>query len=365
MTAMTGRFSTIHPERVAVFLPSWVGDTVMATPALRALRVRFNSSWIALFGRPGPLDILAGADVADTTLIDPSARPAWGPLGLGRAARQLSGLRFDLAVLLPNSFRSALVAALAGVPDRLGYIRDGRGWLLTAGLTPPRAPDGSKTYPTLDYYLELAAELGATTEDRQMRLSVDAHAREQTEQLLAAAGRDAARPLVVLNPGGSFGPSKLWPAERYAAVADTLNERHGAQIIINAAPGETRVAHAVAGAMKHPPLINLADEANSLGLVKGLLAAAALLVTNDTGARHIGAAVGTGLVTVFGSTDPARTIIDYERERIVRASVPCSPCQKKRCPNPRGPTFHQCMLAIEPDDVITAAESLLTQEARP
>lgn len=364
MTTMTGRLRTISAERIAVFLPSWVGDTVMATPALRALRARFDSSWIALFGRPGPLDILAGTNVADTILIDPSAGPAWKPMGLARAARQLSGLRFDLAVLLPNSFRSALVAALAGVPDRLGYIRDGRGWLLTAGLAPPKAPDGSKAYPTLDYYLELVAELGATTENRQMQLSVDAHARLQAEQSLAAAGWDAARPLVVLNPGGSFGPSKLWPAERYAAVADSLNQRHGAQIIINAAPGEAAVANAVVDAMAHSPLINLAEEANSLALVKGLLASASLLITNDTGARHIGAAVGTGVVTVFGSTDPARTIIDYGRERIVRASVPCSPCQKKRCPHPTGSTFHQCMLAIEPDEVIAAAESLLTEEAR-
>jgi heptosyltransferase-2 len=163
----------------------------------------------------------------------------------------------------------------------------------------------------------------------------------------------------MLNPGASFGPSKLWPAERFAAVGDELIERFGAAVIINAAPSEKAVAAAVASAMRHPPLINLGERANSLGLVKALLRRCDLLITNDTGARHLGVALGAAVVTVFGSTDPARTELRYARERIVRADVPCSPCQQKTCPNPAGATFHQCMAAISTQMVLAAAEELL------
>lgn len=169
----------------------------------------------------------------------------------------------------------------------------------------------------------------------------------------------------MLNPGASFGPSKLWPAERFAAVADELIACRGAAVIINAAPGEKTVALAVASAMRHPPLINLAERENSIGLVKALLRRCDLAITNDTGARHLAVASGIAVVTVFGSTDPARTELHYQRERIIQADVPCGPCQKKQCPLPVGAEFHQCMTAIAPGTVLAAAEELLDAQASP
>jgi heptosyltransferase-2 len=151
-------------------------------------------------------------------------------------------------------------------------------------------------------------------------------------------------------------------------VADALVDRCGAQILVNAAPNaaERALADSVAHHMRRKPILNLADRDNTLGLLKGLLSRCDLLITNDTGARHIAAAVGAAVVTIFGSTDPVWAKIDYDRERIIRADVPCSPCQKKTCPLPEGPGHHQCMTAVSADTVLEAAGELLKvrQEAR-
>ena len=360
MAAVTEPLTSISPERIVVFLPNWVGDAVMATPALRALRQRFASARITFFGKPASVAVLDGSGLCDATALDRLSGSSTRQ-GAFAAGRRLRSEKFDLAVLLPNSFRSALIARRARISRRLGYDRDHRGWLLTDRRQPPRGDGGLEVYPALDYYLDLVAECGATPDSRELRLGVTDAGEAQAQQLLADAQYDSSQPLVLLNPGGSFGPSKLWPAERYAAAADSLVDQCDAQIIINAAPGEETIAAAVAVAMAHPPLVNLADDANSLALVKSLLKRTDVLITNDTGARHIGAAMQTALVTIFGSTDPAWTIIDWPRERIIRADVACSPCQKKRCPNPPGSTFHQCMTAIQPQDVIDAAKDLLAE----
>ncbi len=355
------RQSLTSPATIAVLLPNWVGDAVMATPALRALRQRFSSARITLIGRGAPLAVLAGANLGDDELPDASARrPAI--VHLPKMAGRLRRRRFDLAVLLPNSFRAAALAWLGRARRRLGYARDGRGWLLTDRLLPPRDANGKlRVQPAMDYYIDLLAPLGITVDDRRMMLATTPDGESTAEDMLARAGRDEARPLVMLNPGGAFGPSKLWPAERYAAVADELTDRYAAQIIVNAAPSERAVAAEVTAAMTAAPLIDLSACDNTLALLKSLMARCRLVITNDTGARHVAAAMGAGVVTIFGSTDPDRTTIDYPRERIIRVDLPCSPCQKKRCPLPCGPTFHQCMTAVDVDQVLAAAGQLLDE----
>lgn len=354
-TVAAGRYNlSMVPEsieRLLVWLPNPLGDVVMATPALRALRRRYGDARITHVGRAVAKAVLSGSDLADDFVVD------GGGMGLVRALR--AG-RYDLGVLFPNSFRTALLARLGGVGPLAGYARDGRGWLLKTKLAPARDAGGRwKPVPTIDYYRDLVAAVGASCESRTMELAVDPAGEEQARRLLARAGVAAGEPVVMLNPGAGFGPSKLWAPERFAAVADGLARSRGAQIVINAAPPEREVARRVAAAMTCPPRINLADEDNNLSLVKSLLRRSSLLITNDTGARHIAAAFGIGVVTIFGSTDPVWAQIDYERERLIRAEVPCSPCQKKTCPLPRGPEFHQCMTAITPETVLAAAEELL------
>lgn len=339
-------------RRILVFAPNWVGDAVMFTPTVRAIRERFSDSELALVARPAPAAVLTPNDWKARMIVD-----------RGRFFRLAWLLRrggYDLAVLGPNSLRSALAARLGGVKRRLGYKRDGRGFLLTDKLAPPRNADGSfAVTPALDYYLKLAEHLGCDARSKRMELAVGDADVAAAAKLLADAGADAARPLVVLNPGGAYGSSKLYPADRFAAAADALIRRRGAQIVINAAPNERPVAEAVVSAMRHTPLVNLARHDNTLGLLKAVVRRCDLMITNDTGARHVAAALGAPVVTIFGSTDPEWTTIYYERERIVRVDVPCGPCRQRQCPLPPGPQHHQCMLGVSPERVLAAAEELL------
>ena len=324
----------------------------MATPALRALRERFAGAWITYVGRPAALATLAGTADADEALADNG--------DLGSLARRLRGHRLDLAVLLPNSFRVALTARLGAARRIAGYARDARGFLLTDPLVPARGPDGRYLpTPARDYYARLVEALGAPVATRELSVPVRGEDLAMADALLAEAGGDDACPIVVLNPGASFGTSKMWDASRYAVLADLLIERRGARVVINAAPSERHVAAWVAAEMRHRPAINFAERTNTLGLLKALLARGDLLVTNDTGARHLGVAVGIGVVTVFGSTDPEWSRIDYPHERIVREAVACSPCQRKVCPQPPGPTYHQCLQRVSAESVYEAAAELL------
>ncbi len=349
-----------QPDRIGVILPSWVGDAAMATPALRALRGAYTQSTIVFIGRPAPLAALEGTGLADETIVDSfHHRPRI--LRLWQQGRVLRRANLDWLILMPNSFRSGVLARLAGVKRRIGYARDGRGWLLTDGITAPRAAGGKQAViPAIDYYADLVGAIGVEVTDRTMQLGVTDAGEAEARTLLAEQGRDDIKPLVMLNPGGSFGPSKLWPAARYGALADALMERFDAQILINAAPGEEPLAEAVVEAMSNRPLVNLANVDNSLALLKSLLKRCSLLVSNDTGARHIGAAMGAGVVTIFGSTDPARTPIGYDRERLIVTAVDCAPCQQKHCRR-TGPSHHQCMMSISVDRVLAAASELLKE----
>ena len=352
-------------QRIVILLPNWVGDVVMATPALDALCRCFGDAHIACLGRPIALEVLQPAEWVDEWIVDESDR-ANRALGFLRLAGKIRSSHYDLAVLFPNSFRAALLARVGGVRRIAGYDRDGRGWMLTDKLAPAR--DEKHRFipvPAIDYYLGLAGLLGAGGESRRMFLPVSESSQAEAESILQQAAFGPGKPLVMLNPGASFGVSKMWDPDRYAAVADALIEKRGAQIIINAAPLERPVAAQVAAAMQHTPLVNFAQRDNTIGLLKSLMRRCDLLITNDTGARHIAAAFGIGVVTVFGSTDPRWTEIYYDHQRIVRVDVPCAPCQQKLCPNPAGPLYHRCMSAITPQMVLAAADQLLDNPGEP
>ncbi len=341
-----------EPQRIVVFAPNWVGDAVMFTPALRAIRQRFADAHISLLGRPAPTATLTPNPWTDEIVVFKG--------GVLASARALRRGRFDLAVLGPNSFRSALVARLGGVRRRVGYDRDGRELLLTDRIPPRRDAGGEfAVVPAIDYYLALAGHLGCDIDDKRMELAVAEADAAFAGTMLDKVEADKARPIVLLNPGASYGSSKVYPAKRFAAVADALIERRRAQIVINAGPNEHPIAAAVEDAMEHPPILNLAFVPNTLGLLKAMVRISDLMITNDTGPRHFAAAFGVPVVTIFGPTDPAWTEIYYDRERIVRVDVSCGPCRKKECPLPVGPERHQCMLKIQPETVLEKAEELL------
>ena len=343
------------PERLLVVMPTWLGDCVMATPTLGTLRRLYPHAHLAALVREPLTELLAGLPGLDAVLGLTRGRGA----SLLTDARNLRRHGFDTAVLLPNSFRTALMVRLAGIPRRVGYGRDGRSLLLTDALI-PRREDSYIPVPTRAYYLGLARYLGAREIDPAMRLAVGDGEQRAATALLAAAGLDPAdgRPLVLLNPGASFGAAKMWPVERFAEVADRCAAELGAVVGLIGAPAERPVLDAVQAAAD-TPLLDLPRHGLDLGTLKAVVARARVLVTNDTGPRHVAAALGTPVVSIFGPTDPAWTEIGFDRERIVRVDVPCGPCQLKVCP-----LDHRCMTRIHPRRVVDNVAELMTPVVR-
>jgi heptosyltransferase II len=275
--------------------------------------------------------------------------------GLFALARRLAAGKFDTTILLPNSFRSALVVRMAGIPRRIGYDRDGRGGLLTDRLLPRRAAGRLLPVSTRDYYLGLARYLGAADPDPSMQLFSRREDDRRADALLRQAGFDPEGPrkLVILNPGANYGDAKMWYPERFADVADRCAEAFDTVAAVSGAPRERWIIDQVLASARRP-VLDLPRLGVDLRLLKSVLKRASLLVTNDTGPRHMAAALGVPVVTIFGPTDPAWTEIHFRHERQVSVPVPCGPCQLKKCP-----LDHRCMLRIEPEMVFRHVAELI------
>jgi heptosyltransferase-2 len=318
----------------------------MATPALAALRAAHPGAEIVAEGRAYLAGLVRGIPSLDAFL--PEAR------GTRERTRLLREKRFDLAVLLPDSVRSAVAPFLARVPVRAGYARDPlRRALLTLALAPPREAGRRVALSMIERYLRITRALGCPDVERRSSLSVDRAARDAASKRLAEAGVAAGAPTLVVTPGASFGSSKLWPPAHFAAAADAIARGHGLAVVLAPGPGEEALAREIARAMEVPAAV-LADPPTSLAELAALIAGAALHLGNDTGPRHIAVAVGTPTVVLIGPTDPRHTEHQLERQRVLREDVPCSPCGLKACP-----IDHRCMTRIGPERAVAAAAELL------
>ena len=304
-----------QPEpRLVVLMPTWFGDCLMAIPTLRAIKHHRPDAHLAVQLREPLAPLVEGLPFVDERIPVPVDGPGASPLA---AAGQLRGRSFGAAVLLPNSFRAAAVAALALIPRRIGYARDGRSGLLTDRLIPQRSGRRFTPVPTLEYYLSLAYYLGAPRRDDDHRMEIVTRPEDDqraTELLASAKGR----PVVLLNPGAQK-PAKRWPADRFARLAARCSQELGCAVAVTGSPAERDILARVTGAAT-TPIIDLPKAGMNLRLLKSVTRAAALMVTNDTGPRHLAAAAGTPVVTLFGPTTPDWTHIGFEHERQVIAA---------------------------------------------
>lgn len=332
---------------------------MLATPVLAALRRHFSAAKITCLLRRHLTDIIDGCGWHDALATWPPQR---GLAGLSASYAQARALRsggFDVALLLTNSFRSALLTWLAGIPRRVGYARDGRSWLLTDRLRPLKRAGEFVPTPMTPYYAKVAEHVGCPVDDLALRLGLtpaqEAAARRLQEHygLGGGASGTEGRRYAVINPGAAFGAAKCWLPERFAAVCDGLERELGLRAVIVGAPGEHALMKHIAELAQTAPAC-CTQPGTSLGSLKGLIRDAALLVCNDTGPRHYGIALGTPTVTIFGPTHQAWTDTGYTDEVKLQAEVECGPCQLRRCP-----LDHRCMRRIEVEHVVAAARALL------
>ncbi|MCD6404366.1 MAG: lipopolysaccharide heptosyltransferase II [Planctomycetes bacterium] len=347
----------VDPEKILALLPNWVGDAVMATPALSALRRRFPKAVIVCLARPYVVPVLDGLGFVDEIRGFDGLKAKTATRRFLSDARALRREKFDLAVLFANSFRTGLFALLAGAKRRVGYVREGRGFLLTAGVKPVMSGGRFKPLSMIDYYLALVASLDAPSDDRRMQLVVTPADSRKTQEIFAQFKVDVSRPLAVINPGAAFGSAKCWPPENFAAVAEKLCEK-GFEVLVVTGPKEKDIGETI-GAAVGVSLKPLWRADIPLGALKAVIAQAAVLVTNDSGPRHFGTALGVPVVTIMGPTDPRWSDTGYAREVIVRKEVDCGPCMLRVCPRD-----HRCMTLITPGDVIAAVDTVLSVPAR-
>jgi heptosyltransferase-2 len=340
---------------VVIFLPNWIGDAVMATPALRALREHFADARLVGVMKPYVAGLLEGAPWLDQQILLDNHGP-WSQRWPS-VARQLRRERPALALLFPNTFRAALAAWLGRCRRRIGYRRYGRGMLLTDRLEPVRDTDGRLVpSPIITAYNRLAEAAGCAAPGHRMELFTTPRDEAAADKVWLE-GRFARYPDVVcLNPGAAFGVAKHWSTEHFALLAQDLVDRRGSGVLVLCGPAERELAGQIASLARRPGIHTLADQPLSLGLTKACVRRADLLITTDSGPRHFAAAFDRPVVTLFGPTHIPWTETYYRKAIHLQKQVPCGPCQLRVCP-----LDHRCMTMLTPSEVFAAATRLLTQ----
>jgi heptosyltransferase II len=329
--------------KIAVRLPNWLGDTVMAVPALHSIRAAFPEARVLL---AGPwVELLAGQGLGDVLVGYPRS---WsGRLRLADAVRDFAA---DTIVLFPNSFESAAAAVYWRGRRRIGFAQDGRGWLLTDALTLP-AP----RLHQVDEYLRLAAHLGALATSREPRLIAPeprAEARRRVRELLRESGAVEGKPRVGVHLGAAYGPAKVWARERIIEFCRRGPGR-GVVPVLLGAPSDAAAAAEVQREVRAASLVGR----DGPDLLPAVLTEIAVLVSGDTGVAHLAAALGTPVVALFGPTDPALTA-PLGGVAVVRHPVPCAPCFYRACP-----IDHPCMRGIRAEAVGEEIDALLARTA--
>jgi len=314
----------------------------MSLPAIRAVRESYPGAHLTVLARPAVADLYARERAIDQVLLYTGGRR--------EAAGELRREGFDSAILLPNSFDSALVPWMAGIPRRIGYRRDGRRWLLTEAVAPPEP--GEIPRHERFYYLELLRRAGIIHEYPPCA-DIRLDGREQAREAGLAALHDAgmALPVIGVSPGAAYGDAKRWLAEGFAETAASVARTHTASIALFGSASEQALCEAIAAAIRTAGAAarNFAGQ-TTLRQFIDLAAACRLFLTNDSGGMHVASALGIPTVAVFGATDDSTTGPTGAWSRVVQEHVECSPCLLRACP-----IDHRCMTRITAGRVASVA----------
>lgn len=343
-----------QPKTVLVRCPNWVGDVVMATPALDCLRQNYPRTKLVGVIRKYVRGVVEDGPWFDE-IIGCNDKTAKGFYELVRAIR---GLRPNIAIVFPNSIRSALSILLGGVKDIYGYRRNGRSLLLTGGPKPVRVQGGILPVPMVQYYLEICRRLDLKIpEVIKPSLFLSDSLCEKGNRLLDRYGIKPGDMVIGMNPGAQFGSSKCWQPQYFARLAELFKQRWDCKVLLFIGPGENEIGQSIIETSR-ATIVNTGPDKVDLALLKHLIKRCQLLVTNDTGPRHYAVALDVPVLVIMGPTDPRYTAANLDKTVVLRQELECSPCHRKKCP--RG---HECMIMIKPEAVFQASEKLLERSA--
>jgi len=344
--------------KLAIFLPNWVGDAVMATPALRAIRDHYPNADILGIMRPAIADTLQGLDVIDRVVLHESRGKVAERTDLS-VIRQLQAEHCDLGVLLPNSWRSAWMAWRGGIRRRVGFQRDGRGILLSDALT---LKSRTVPHPVMDEYLRLATHLGCQSLPHTTELAVSEADRAALNAFWTRQSSALRlRGVVCLNTGAAFGPAKNWPRASFAELARRIVDQLHHTVLIVCGPAERENVRVIVREAGRPEVLSLANEPLSIGLTKAAIRESRLLVTTDSGPRQFAQPFQVPVITLFGPTHIAWSDTHYDQAVHLSETVPCGPCQKRDCPL----GHHRCMTDLSVERVFANVKRVLKPRALP
>jgi len=333
-----------------VIAPNWLGDAVMALPALADIRRHYPAAHLAVAARPSVAPIYTMVSGVDQVITLPGGGGLRAWTGWPEDVRALEAGSFDTAMLLPNSYGSARIAAKAKVRERWGYASDMRGGLLTRAIAKPHGDLHQRAY-----YQSLTSALGIPEGPPYAAIHPD---RERAQELLREIGLDTGERFVVFAPGAAYGRAKQWLPERYAELADLIiNERGWTVLMVGAAVDRWACEDITRRLPKKGTRINrLVDFCgrSDLPSLAGILGEAHAVVSNDSGAMHLAGAVGTKVVAVFGptrekQTSPLSAGPDAPAPVVITHDVFCRPCMLRECP-----IDHRCMRRITAREVLQA-----------
>jgi heptosyltransferase II len=339
--------------KILIRATNWVGDAIMALPALRAVRGRFLGANISILARPYVADIYRGQKICDELISYDPKGPHAGLSGRERLAKELRAQKFDVALLLQNAFDAAWLAWRASIPERVGYARDGRSLLLTKKISVPKP--GEIPAHEQFYYLELLRRAGwidSLPGESFVTLDVSEEHHRQAEETLLLAGARPNAVRIAIGAGASYGSAKCWPPERFADFINRFRLHTDADVILFGTASEQKVSEAIAAGIIGRSFSLVGKTA--IAAFPALLSRCHLFVGNDSGAMHVAAAVGLPVVAIFGPTDPHGTAPITPRCTVVQEKPYCSPCFLRRCP-----TDHRCMTSVRAEAIEAAARAWL------
>jgi heptosyltransferase-2 len=370
-----------QPDRILIRGVNWLGDAIMTTPALMAIRELYPDSQITLLTRDSLADLWIGHPAVDRVLTFSTEDH------LFQLGKRLRGERFDLGIIFPNSIRAAMEMVLARIPIRVGYKSRGRSWLLTHHIprrrnvfnmkvlserrvsqaikNPPPPPVIAPESHHVSHYLHLVAQLGASEKPTAPSLAVSESELAVTAERFGIPMK-LDRPIIGINPGAQYGPAKRWPVEKFIRAAGQIHSEHDCHFIVFGGHDDfaltDQVANALILAERNTPnskplsLFNVSGK-TSLRELAALLKHCSVLISNDTGPTHLAAAVGTPVVVPFGSTSPELTGPGCPGENhhsFLQSTAACAPCFRRDCP-----IDFRCMDEITVEAVAAAAGSKL------
>lgn len=342
-------------SRILVRGANWVGDAVMSVPALRAIRERHPRARIDILALPWVADLYARESFCDEILPYRAARGPHDWKSKLAVARQLRARAYDCAVLLPNSFDSALVIWLARIPERIGYARNGRSLLLTRAIPSPRR--GQIPPHVSNYYLELLRRAGWIERlPDEIVIRLDGYRQARRAGLDRFDALRLAGPAIGVSPGAAYGGAKRWLPDRFAEAARGLAGQLNAAVVLFGSPEERLLCESVRQMLvsRVRDVRNLAGETTLRQFIE-MAAACDAFLTNDSGAMHIASALGVPTVAIFGATDHLATGPTGPLARVVRRPVDCSPCLLRECP-----IDHRCMTGVSAEQVVRTALELVS-----